>query len=239
MSPLPQATLDTSPAFAAEVLTHLCTLLGQTPPRLSADATDGRVNSSKNEDEIKQHLIISTRSNEKFRNEWGLELFLSPSREWYDFSIKRFADDWFVPVNIKVSEEHSADNLNCKLGLYYALTGLMPDFTNAIAWPDFFEKLHAHLGAHDDKDYYFLCVNKRTPSSCFHASLKTLQELTPNGNNLPFQCNWSKNREPLARNQAEATSFLLTTFWRSLLSRGSPALKFKELFPEFALTVGG
>lgn len=229
---------DRSHAFACTVLTKLCSLLAAAPPRLTADAEDGRINSSKNEDEIKQHLIVATRSNEWFSKTHGLKIEESPSREWFDFSITRPADDWFVPVNIKVSEEQSADNLNCKLGLYYALTGVLPDFRNTISWPLYLEKLHANLGAHDDKDYYFLCVNKTNPGSCFHASLKTLKELTVNGNNLPFQCNWSKNREALARTQKEAEAFILSVFWKSLYARGAPAVKFKELFPEYAFTSG-
>lgn len=40
----------------------------------------------------------------------------------------------------------------------------------------------------NNKDYYFLVINKTNNADIFFNSLKMLYELIPNGNNLPFQC---------------------------------------------------
>jgi hypothetical protein len=45
------------------------------------------------------------------------------------------------------------------------------------------------------RDYFFIVVNKTDPSDVILNSVKGLSVLTPNVNNLPFQVNWSRNRE--------------------------------------------
>ena len=44
------------------------------------------------------------------------------------------------------------------------------------------------------KDYYFLVLNKNDNSDIIINSIKGLNALTANNNNLPFQINWSKNK---------------------------------------------
>ena len=44
------------------------------------------------------------------------------------------------------------------------------------------------------KDYYFIVLNKMDPKDVIINSIKGLQHLTPNINNLPFQVCWDKNR---------------------------------------------
>jgi hypothetical protein len=44
------------------------------------------------------------------------------------------------------------------------------------------------------KDYYFVVLNKMEVNDIIINSIKGLTILTPNINNLPFQVNWSKNR---------------------------------------------
>ena len=53
----------------------------------------------------------------------------------------------------------TADNLNCKLGIYYALTGSMLTFDNTIAWDNYFKMLSNNL-KENHTNYYFLILNK-------------------------------------------------------------------------------
>ena len=140
---------------------------------LSKQFEDGRMNAAINEHEVMK--IIQ----QKFMIE------LPKSRAWFDFAIEENGN--FYPVNIKVTDTTHADNLNCKLGIYYALTGLMPDFHNGIASLSYFEKLKENIGTEHSKDYYFLVFNKKNPTDIFANTLKGLQFLQANGNNLPFQ----------------------------------------------------
>ena len=112
--PLPQQLLDIRDYLIAN------------PLELSSPHQDGRINASVNEDEVLTML----------RRRFNI---ISPqTRNWYDFAVQTGSD--FYPVNIKITNTTHADNLNCKLGIYNALTGLIPDFANEIRWVSYFEK---------------------------------------------------------------------------------------------------
>jgi hypothetical protein len=98
---------------------------------LSKQFQDGRINASINENEIIKAIRL------KF------DIELPPPRYWYDFAIKKGGE--IIPVNIKVSSTTTADNVQCKLGMYYALTGILPDFANEIPWGDYFARLREGL----------------------------------------------------------------------------------------------
>ena len=156
---------------------------------LTQTTRDGRVNSAFNEDEIvaliDEHFPIRR----------------PKIRDWFDFAFEE--NDIFYPVNIKVSTTETADNLNCKLGIYYALTGKLPDFKNGISWENYLHKLKDNI--HDNnRDYYFLIVNKDNTQDIFISSLKTISHLVPNGNNLPFQAQWNENKTPQIRDYKQA-----------------------------------
>ena len=139
---------------------------------LSQTTRDGRVNSAFNEDEIvaliDQHFAIRR----------------PKICDWFDFAFEN--DGIFYPVNIKVSTTETADNLNCKLGIYYALTGKIPDFKNGIAWDKYFKKLKENI-CENNQDYYFLIVNKENTTDIFLSSLKTITQLVPNVIIYPFK----------------------------------------------------
>ncbi|CAD7287894.1 hypothetical protein LMG7974_00764 [Campylobacter majalis] len=155
-----------------EKLYNIVEFLRNQSLNLSANSRDGRINSAFNEDEI--FNLINANFSVNRPN----------MRDWVDFSF----DDGgiFYPVNIKVSTTQTADNLNCKLGIYYALTGDLPPFGNEVVWERYFKALSENL-KQNDVDYYFLIINKNEPSDVFATSLKALENLVPNGNNLPFQ----------------------------------------------------
>ncbi len=186
---------------------------------LSKPFEDGRINASVNEDEVLR--IIK----QKF------DIIIPKSRNWYDFAIE--TKNAFYPVNIKITDTSHADNLNCKLGIYYALTGLQPDFANEIPWLKYFERLKDNLGKETDKDYYFLIVNKKSTQDVFVNSLKGLQNIQPNGNNLPFQCKWDINREFKKRSFKDATAFIIGVFGESIKLRSEIYFNFKKYFAEY------
>lgn len=132
-----------------------------------------------------------------------------------------------MPVNIKVTDTTHADNLNCKLGIYFALTGRIPAFPNEINWLSFFEKQKEGMTRQVvSQDYYFLIISKKDKNDVFVNSLKGLQELQANGNNLPFQCKWDLNRIYKERTLEEAKAFLLKNFAKSVKLRAEIYFQF-------------
>ncbi|WQZ09167.1 restriction endonuclease [Helicobacter pylori] len=196
-------------------LNEIAEFLKTNPYNLSQPLQDGRLNSSVNEEEILNTI----------KDYFPIQL--PKAREWWDFSFKK--NDIFYPVNITTTK--TADNLNGKLGIYYALCGLVPEFNNEIAWEKYFQKLHKDLGKNTDRDYYFLIINKNDPKDVFINSLKGIQTLQPN--NLPFQCKWDNNREIVQRSFIESKNFILSALAKSVTLRASIYLTFKEVFGEF------
>ncbi|WP_131127192.1 restriction endonuclease [Helicobacter pylori] len=185
-------------------LNEIAKFLKTNPYNLSQPLQDGCLNLSVNEEEILntiKHFPIQ----------------LPKAREWWDFSFKK--NDIFYPVNIKTTTTKTADNLNGKLGIYYALCGLVPEFNNEIAWEKYFQKLHKDLAKNTNRDYYFLIINKNDPKDIFINSLKGIQTLQPN--NLPFQCKWDNNREIVQRSFIESKNFILSALAKSVTLRAN------------------
>lgn len=193
-------------------LNEIAEFLKTNPYNLSQPLQDGRLNSSVNEEEILNTI----------KDYFPIQL--PKAREWWDFSFEE--NDIFYPVNIKTTTTKTADNLNGKLGIYYALCGLLPEFNNEIAWEKYFQKLHKDLGTNTDRDYYFLIINKNDPKDIFINSLKGIQTLQPN--NLPFQCKWDNNREIVQRNFIESKNFILSALAKSVKLRAN--IYFGEFF---------
>ncbi|GAA7948753.1 hypothetical protein JP0539_14430 [Helicobacter pylori] len=184
-------------------LNEIAKFLKTNPYNLSQPLQDGRLNSSVNEEEILNAI------------KYFFPIQLPKAREWWDFSFEE--NDIFYPVNITTTK--TADNLNCKLRIYYALCGLLPEFNNEIAWEKYFQKLHEDLGKNTDRDYYFLIINKNDPKDIFINSLKGIQTLQPN--NLPFQCKWDKNREIIQRDFDGSKNFILSALAESVKLRAN------------------
>lgn len=188
-------------------LTDIQNFLASNAVQLSRQFQDGRINASINEDEIIKAIQTT------------FDIDLPPPRHWYDFAIKNGGEK--IPVNIKVSSTSTADNVQCKLGMYYALTGIWPTFANEMPWGEYFALLNKGLNTKTDKDYYILVVSKKNPRDVFCTSLKQIQTLVANGNNLPFQCNWGNNRAPQSRTHDAAVKFLLGKFYESIKLRAN------------------
>lgn len=178
------------------------------------------------------HRIDAVQSQTKILNllQKTFQIELPPSRDsWFSFSISS-GTNWY-PVKIKVSRFSRADNLNCKLGIYFALTGVRPDFPDEIDWDDYFQLLSANICENTKNDFYFLIVNRNDSSDVFCSSLKGINTLIPNGNNLPFQCKWSDNRALSNRSHKDATNFILDKLKQSAELRASAFESFKRYFP--------
>ncbi|MGL2833544.1 restriction endonuclease [Helicobacter pylori] len=186
-------------------LNEIAKFLKTNPYNLSQPLQDGRLNSSVNEEEILNII------------KHFFPIQLPKVREWWDFSFKK--NDISYPVNIKTTTTKTADNLNGKLGIYYALCGLVPEFNNEIAWEKYFQKLHKDLGKNTDRDYYFLIINKNDPKDIFINSLKGIQTLQPN--NLPFQCKWDNNREIVQRDFDGSKNSILSALAKSVTLRAN------------------
>ncbi|EJB84212.1 hypothetical protein [Helicobacter pylori] len=186
-------------------LNEIAEFLKTNPYNLSQPLQDGCLNPSVNEEEILNTI----------KDYFPIQL--PKAREWWDFSFEE--NDIFYPVNITTTK--TADNLNGKLGIYYALCGLLPEFNNEIAWEKYFQELHKDLGKNTNRDYYFLIINKNDPKDIFINSLKGIQTLQPNGNNLPFQCKWDNNREIAQRNFTESKNSILSALAKSVTLRAN------------------
>lgn len=162
---------------------------------LSTEFEDGRTNAT-----INEKLLINLLK-KKFK------IKEPPPRHWWD--IAHSDSEFTYPINIKVSNLRGNDNVQCKLGIYYALTGIWPEFPNEISWEAYFQKISEGIDTDKTKDYYFLIVNNENPADVIATSLKGISTLVPNGNNLPFQCKWGSNRHPVQRNHDDAKSFIL------------------------------
>jgi hypothetical protein len=204
------------PQILNEMILHLKNI--NATKYLSNNFDDGRINSIANEDEILK--ILETEFN-----------VLKPrARDWYDFAIEENGN--FYPVNIKITNTKGNDNLSSKLGLYYALTGKIPSFPNEIKWGLFFQELGNNIEK-NNLDYYFLVINKENSQDIFINSLKQLHSLTPNGNNLPFQCHWNRNRIPFLRTYEESRKFLLSAFYKSLELRANAYIEFNKYLGKY------
>lgn len=201
-----------------KIIDSIVEFLRANPFDLSKNSRDGRLNSAFNEDEI-FNLI-----------EKNFSINRPNMRDWVDFSFEENGN--FIPVNIKVSTTKTADNLNCKLGIYYSLTGKIPSFGNGISWEQYFKNLSSDM-TENDKDYYFLIINKDNIADVFATSLKSLESIVPNGNNLPFQAKWDNNRIMQNRSYEEAKRFLLSCFGESLKLRAEVYLSFERYFKDY------
>ena len=66
-----------------------------------------------------------------------------------------------------------------------------------------------------------LRILNKTTNEVLLQGLKTLTKLTPNGNNLLFQINWSKNKTIINRTHKEAYDLIVGTYKESVRKKVS------------------
>lgn len=173
---------------------------------------DGRLDSAESEAGVIEHL------KELFSN---TEVMVEPAppRCWYDIAFK--IGDKTLYANVKITSGEGADNVSSKLGLFYALTGILPTEVKDVRldhWGPYNKKLLENLNYNCDADYYFVIYFKESENFLV-TSLKRIQTLTPNGNNLPFQCKWSENNVFSTRSLEEQSQYLMDTYYDSWLKK--------------------
>lgn len=147
--------------------------------------SDGRVNSSFNE-----RIILNLIQQSPL-----FKIHIPSSRMWYDFLIE--IDEKWMPVNIKITTTTTADNMGNFAPCVFAYTDepmdLMQKYSNGKMSKLFIQKIKLNQLNQQERDYYFLVINKTNPQKIIVNGLKGLSYLTPNANNLPFQIQWNKN----------------------------------------------
>ena len=163
---------------------------------VSESHEDGRVNSIDDEDTIIDLLV------EKF----GDNIETPPPRCWWDIKVFGY------PLNIKSSRfGNAADNFSSKAAILYALTDLPEEEVTCTSWKSFQNKLQMNSSQEKPRDYYIIVLDKTT-NKVYLQSLKSLQKLTSNGNNLPFQIKWKDNTHPIERNYLQSYDFLIQCY---------------------------
>ena len=163
--------------------------------------SDGRLNSA--EDETTIIRILQDEYDEE-------NIIEGVVRHWWDVKIFGY------PVNIKTSKFKTADNFSAKGAVLYSVTNITEEeITKINSFPDFEGELRKSKGEDNNRDYYCLVLNKVT-NEVLMQGLKTLTKLTPNGNNLLFQINWSKNKEIIERSHEQAYKFLIGAYVASV-----------------------
>jgi hypothetical protein len=166
---------------------------------------DGRVNSIADEEKVISIL----------EEQFGTENVERPAvREWWDVKVFGYY------LNIKSSDvaRKSADNFSSKSAILYALTYLPEDKIKVQKWSEFEEALLNYTDMENDRDYYILVVDKKTGKAHL-TSLKSLNKLTSNGNNLPFQIQWADNLVPQSNTFAVAKDLIIGAYKKSVLAK--------------------
>lgn len=169
---------------------------------ISENHEDGRVNSITDEDTVIDLLIAK----------YGEENVKKPAaRCWWD--VKLFG--YFLNIKSSDFNKGASDNFSSKAAILYALTNLSEEKVNTTSWKKFQDALKNHSGKENDRDYYIIVVDKST-RKVYLQSLKSLQKLTPNGNNLPFQIKWADNTQLVQRDYGQAYEFLVGCYKESV-----------------------
>ena len=179
-----------------------------------------RQESSKNEEIIGKALQSFAAGHPLFNE--GLSFQVATNGSWYDFVVQSQDASTFIPINLKVSTLLGQDNVASKAGLFYALTGVMPNNPLIRNWDVFCRNLAENLKREEcGADYYFLVVEKSKEGvgRVFWTSLLRLQLIKQNGSNPPFQAKWRENIERSDRTRAEAVDYLLDTIGKTFVLR--------------------
>lgn len=148
-------------------------------------STDGRINSSMDEEIIIKSLI----------NKFGDKIKRKPDRYWYDILV----DDKY-PVNIKSTTMKTADNTGNLTMCLYAYTNenmcLSKNYNNGEVADKLNEMIKKNLfNRNYTRDYYFLVIDKTNTRNIIINSVNGLSVLCSNVNNLPYQVCWAKNKK--------------------------------------------
>jgi hypothetical protein len=211
------------------VLYYIQKYLSETTITFSTVATDGRINSSIDEDIIIELLSL------KFK------IILPKIRMWYDILVKDFLYGW-IPVNLKSTTTKTNDNAGNLAMCVFAYTNenldLFQKYDNGHMSKILLAKIKSNDFNHKaKKDYYFIVLNKINKEVIIN-SVKGLVLLTPNVNNLPFQICWTKNKQFKYKSIGKSINQFLTCIqkpepsWQEMFMNGIRSLEVKNLISD-------
>ena len=191
---------------------------------LVSRGVDGRMDSAESEERVTRALLDCAQS-----HEWTVDSLndnVGNNRSWIDCRIGGF------PVDVKVSdvEKGSNDNTNGKAAVAFFLTGKED---SPVQSGKLFPWIKENEIECEQRDFYYLVVNKRDTSDVFPVSLKHIASLNPNPRNEPFQAKWKDCREPVDRTWREARSFLLSKWADTVKSAQKTWGAMPKHYPEF------
>ncbi len=188
-------------------LKDVCAFLKKEDFHLNDSNSDGRINSSLDEDTV---LDILT---EKYSD----YIEKMPPRSWCDF--KHIPTN--EPINFKSTSKLSSDNACNYLSLVHALTDIKfddsrkpnstKDKKELLTWLSSYRYWKKDDSYDNGRDYWFLVVNKNNTSDVCYNSVKSLEKITPNPSNPPFQINWGCNNNRKKRTFCESVDFIFET----------------------------
>lgn len=195
------------------ILVEVVEFLNSISIAISENHEDGRVNSIDDEGTIIQLLV----------EKYGDSIEVPKPRDWWDVKVFGY------PLNLKSSKYGSAaDNFSSKAAILYALTNLPENKCKVKTWKKFQHALVEYSVEDNNRDYYMFSLNKGT-NEVHLSSLKTLQKITSNGSNLPFQIKWSDNTQPVQRTHRQAYEFLVESYKESVRRKINAHDGFEEL----------
>ncbi len=178
---------------------------------------EGRGGSLKDEGSIKKSL---------WNSPYKDRVFDEKARKCGDMTVLDYNDKDIHVVNIKTSLG-GTDNCFSKSGLVYALTDLKADeLPCSMNFMKMNELIKAHKADIPQKDYWFLCINKKNSSEIMVRGAKQINNWVVNINpsNI-LQVNWKKEKlcEPVSRTWDEAYDVIiggakesLNKFWKNV-----------------------
>ena len=182
---------------------------------ISSRHEDGRINSIEDEDMVLELL------SEQYGEE---NVIKPPPRSWWDLKLFGYH------TNIKSSDftNSASDNFSSKTAMLFALTDLPESEVEINGWQKWQTALKNNSGTENNRDYYIIVIDKST-GNVYLQTLKSLQVLTPNGNNLPFQIDWARNTEIVERSYEEAYEFLVGYLKKSVRKRLEQHAAYEDL----------
>lgn len=142
-------------------------------------------------------------------------------------------------INIKVTTKNGADNSCGKNALIHSLTPYDGNCLQNNKYSTYMSALKfgidnalqnsSHNGL--DKDYYFLVCDINN-KQFFWNSIRSLTHIVPNGSNIPFQIDWSKNKIRINRNIIQAIEFIMPVFKESILLSANKVNEYFNYFDE-------
>ena len=180
---------------------------------------DGRINSGIDDEQVK-----------KYWRSFGDNYIAGNDREFYDLAYTD-NDGYTYYINFKSSdfEKKSNDNLNAKEAILLAFTDLSLHEIRKKnrSWKPLINALK-HNKKDINRDYYYIVFDKSSEKYIF-TSVRSLDCLSANGNNLPYQCKWNKHVPQINRTFEQSYEYVTSCFYKSLRLRAEAYLYYEHL----------